>query len=352
MTSISKTFSKITLSNFLVFWIIHSFLICSCTDKSPQAPVVDQIPSKYGVVFNALDKHGLYSVYKTRINENEPEKLFIDCQWIGDLKVSHDGTQIMCCAKIDENYALYSIRVDGSGFDQITPLISTFYFEPQWFPNDSEILVARYDFHAHFYRILTHESSIMRITTNDSISYRFPRLSPNGSKIAFEKRTHPVNTIWTMSIDGESEHLLSLSSDDAWHPEWTSDGTRLIYFNSDGLWSMHSDGSNHKLLSMREYHHTHDCSPINANEIVFGNSYGINIMNISSDDEATQITDTSCGGYPIIWSNDGSKILFRSNINEDDNDGIAVINRDGTELIEIETNELSLAASPTRVSTL
>ena len=239
------------------------------------------------------------------------------------------------------------INLDGSGSKQITPYESALYFEPQWFPDDDEILTGRFGYHAQFYRILINGSVITRITTDDSISYRFPRLSPDGLKIAYEKRSIPKNTIWVMDADGKNEKLLSEPFYEDWRPEWTGDAAYIVYFNSKGLWLINADGSDRKFLIETGYNHAHHCSPANSNKIVFGNINGVFLIK-NDGTGLKQLSDVSCSGYPILWSHDGSRIAFRGDANNDGEKGVCIIKLNESEIYEITFSHLNIADAPSR----
>ena len=327
--------------------IIVILLLSSCTNKNPERPQVEQQASDYRLVVNVIDSAGQYGLYTITEDGTIINKILNNTDWIGDLNVSHSGRHVVCCVKKDDRYALFRINIDGSGSKQITPYESALYFEPQWFPNDVEILSGKFGYHAQFYRIITNEINITRITADDSISYRFPRLSPDGLGIACEKRSKPNNTIWIMNSDGKQEKLLSEASYEDWQPEWTIDGAKIVYFNRTGLWSINADGSNRKFLIASGYNHTHHCSPVDPEEIVFGNYNGVYTIKVNGSG-LTQLADVSCFGYPILWSHDGSRVLFRSDLNNDGEKGICIIKLDGFEIHEIKLPALKIVDTPSR----
>jgi len=337
----------INFKGLIYLFIVVGMLSFSCVEKNPQQPENEPEPSPYRLIVNARDSLGRYNIYTITDDGKNLNKIFSDSDWIGDLSVSHSGSYVVCCAKITDRYALYQINLDGSGSKQITPYESALYFEPQWFPDDDEILTGRFGYHAQFYRILINGSVITRITTDDSISYRFPRLSPDGLKIAYEKRSIPKNTIWVMDADGKNEKLLSEPFYEDWRPEWTGDAAYIVYFNSKGLWLINADGSDRKFLIETGYNHAHHCSPANSNKIVFGNINGVFLIK-NDGTGLKQLSDVSCSGYPILWSHDGSRIAFRGDANNDGEKGVCIIKLNESEIYEITFSHLNIADAPSR----
>jgi Tol biopolymer transport system component len=302
------------------------------------------------IVFSAKDAQGQYRLYVVNDDGSELKAISSPYVELGDLWASPKGDRIVCCVNTGtlekSNYQLFLVNIDGSGATQIRTDPLGLYEEPQWFSSGEEIL---YGLHgpwrgAQIFRIRVDGSNQARITKNDATSHRFPRLSPDGQKIAFEKRTFPKNTVWVMDIDGTNEKLLSdpASTKEDWQPEWAYDASSIIYFNLDGLWNVKPDGSNRKLITNTggPYH----CSPIEG-KIVFG-LYTVNIDG-SGLKRLTNV-QVPMGGYPILWSPNGTKIAFRGDVNGDRKEGICIITAQGTGLREITSAQLELTYTPIR----
>ena len=81
----------------------------------------------------------------------------------------------------------------------------------------------------------------------DSVqAYQHPRLSPDGRRLAFEIATAAGANIWTTDLGSKTfERLTSEGFND--RPEWSPDGTRVMYTSSrtvpQALWWQPADGS-------------------------------------------------------------------------------------------------------------
>jgi len=323
-------------------------MLVNCSHELPVKPPIEEGPV-HKIVFAAKDARGLYKLYTVNDNGSEIKEIFSHEAEIGDLWVSPQGDRVNCSANTaNPPYVieqLVIVNTDGSGAVQITGYQNSALEEPQWFPDGEQILFGRFEsYGAQFYRINVDGSNLIRITTDDQTSHRHPRLSPDGQKIAFEKRTPPKNTIWVMNIDGTNEKLLSdpASTTEDWQPEWTFDASRIIYANLNGLWSINPDGSGRRQIT-KGYGPFH-CSPV-ADKLVFG------LSTINVDGSGLQrLTNAHVrmGGYPILWSRDGTKIAFRGDVNGDGKEGICVITAEGAGLREITGADLEIEGEPIR----
>jgi len=86
-----------------------------------------------------------------------------------------------------------------------------------------------------------------RTVITEARTYQFPRFSPDGTRIAVAVVTENATDIWTYNV--ASGTLTRLTSEGASNdrPEWTPDGTRVLYSSNRGdgvaLWWQPADGS-------------------------------------------------------------------------------------------------------------
>lgn len=329
--------------------LLAMMLFTHCSHDSPVKPPSEEGPV-HKIVFSAKDPQGQYKLYTINDDGSELKEIFTNNAEIEDLWVSPKGDQVVCDVNMtlppiaDEQ--LFIVNIDGTNAKQITHFPNGVLEEPQWFPNGEEILFGRFEpYGAQFYRMRIDGSNLIRITTDDSTSHRHPRLSPDGKKVAFETRD-PKNSMWVMNIDGTNKISLSTPELEQLAPEWTPDGTKVIYetHKDTGIWIIGADGSNRqRLCNGLGPHHVSSAN----GKIVFGNHDGIYTINPDGSG-LVKLCLVRSSGYPILWSRDGAKIAFRGDANGDRKDGICIVKANGTGLREITDSKLEIAYSPIR----
>lgn len=162
-------------------------------------------------------------------------------------------------------------------------------------------------------------------------------------KIAFVSRRDGNSEIYTINDDGTNLTRLTnsnASKADNIMPQWSSDGTKLLYLSvkhgKHEIWIMSSDGSGRKKLA-------DDCvvdyppswSP-DSTKILFVAKYGSKnaIFTVNFDGSTlTRLTENDIDGTYPSWSPDGSRILYLQKYKEDNN--IYLMNPDGTNQLRL-----------------
>lgn len=248
---------------------------------------------------------------------------------------------------------IWLVNSDGTGLSALTEYraADTFAFNPQWSPDGSKVVYssqgafdgsgsANAGTASNIWTVGSDGNSAVALTQLLNASSFDPQWSPDGTKIVFYSGralngTDAANdndtfNVWVMDADGSNPTpltALTAASANAVEPQWSPDGTKIVYRSRQAL-----DGSN----------------AANANNVP-----NIWMMNADGSGETplTELDGTGVLQVDPDWSPDGTKIAFRANRTLDGSDApndnntfnIWVMNADGTQ----ETPLTSLTAAST-----
>ena len=240
-----------------------------------------------------------------------------------------------------DNSEIYTLNSDGSKLRNVTNHKADDYF-PGWSPDGKKIVFqsSRNKLDSSIYRkdeilITNNEGSPAINLTKYSGDDGAPSFSPDGKRIVFESRRDSLTDIYVMNIDGTN--ILNLTKNSKRNnglPIWSPDGSMIAYESDDDLIIANSDGS-------------HPIKLVEANQPM-GMRWSPDGKKIALAAEGTQymeyyvleingpslikLTEGAVANhFPPSWSPDGTKLVFMM-ATEDENEGIYVINGDGSGL--------------------
>ncbi len=178
--------------------------------------------------------------------------------------VSPDGKKIVFASDRDGNAELYIRNIGSTGEPtRLTDTIGCINQYPTWLPDGSGIVYESncqgnfevYRGAINYSQDKTNEITVAALIspvnatrlTNNNSDDRFPRVSPDGGRIAFTANRDGNAEIYQMNIDGGQQQRITNSNgaDDA--PTWSPDGQRIVFnSNRDGdheIYIMNRDGS-------------------------------------------------------------------------------------------------------------
>jgi len=175
--------------------------------------------------------------------------------------ISPDGTKIAFISDRDGKPQLYLMYADGSNTIRLH-FSDCIEQVPSWSPDgrklywerqcaDEKFKIMSADLHytgEGEYGLQATLVNITELTTQEQGDNRFPRVSPDGSKIVFTSYRDGNAEIYTMSANGGNQTRLTYSAGEDEAASWTANGTQLMFAsNRDGnyeIYTMNADGSN------------------------------------------------------------------------------------------------------------
>ncbi|HVR13765.1 MAG TPA: hypothetical protein VMS41_08285 [Gaiellaceae bacterium] len=153
---------------------------------------------------------------------------------------SPNGRRLVITRANDTSYALYTVKLDGSGLTQITPDGLNFNFcNGSWSPQGNEILFSAHvpaGYHSSIWVVHTDGSGLRRIPVAgcggsnadpNAIGCFNPTWSPDGKKIVFgRRRGNEQSDLYTVNADGSGLFQVTNTPDiDESGGDW---GTHLV----------------------------------------------------------------------------------------------------------------------------
>jgi Tol biopolymer transport system component len=192
--------------------------------------------------------------------------------------------------------------------------------------------------------VMNADGSGKRSLTRNAWNFEAPAWSPDGRKLAFERRVGPLANgqcacdidVFVMNADGSGQQNLTRNPVYDAHPVWSPDGQKLTFVRYRDVWVMNADGSGQRRLTPNKQGDSHPVwSP--DGRIAFTSFRGLNwdvwVMNADGSGHRN-LTRHRAQDYDPAWSPDGRKLAFVRTRNSsrihDPNWEIYVMDADGS----------------------
>lgn len=228
------------------------------------------------------------------------------------------------------SYNIWSVNPDGSDPTQLTTQTSNAEgaMRPSVSGDGSKVSYMQFDDVAQ-----TNSSQIWIMngngtgqtqltTTGDNVINFESGMSPNGSQVAFMRVDNNSATtgydVWIMNANGSNQTQLTNSTDDEKSPEFSPDGTKIVYVRASGganqIWLMNANGTNqHVLLSSPGVQLTGPSFSPDGQKIVYVDSVnGLSVMNADGSNPTAihNASDQAIMAQDPTWSPDGTTLAF------------------------------------------
>jgi hypothetical protein len=218
----------------------------------------------------------------------------LDADW------SPDGTKIVFTSLRDEvdfdwNWEIYVMNADGSDQRRLTDSPGSDAF-PDWSPDGTRIAFERDGPNGprDIWVMNADGSGQINLTGDPDHQYLAPAWSPDGSRIAFSSnRDAPLDEcanrctrdIYVMNGDGSNIVRLTETSTNDSFPEWSPDGTLLLFHGSE--------------MEVRDGDHW------------VGKNWEVFLIDAGGSDPVNLTNDPAMDAHPV-WAPDGTLIAFNS----------------------------------------
>ncbi len=197
--------------------------------------------------------------------------------------------------------------------------------------------------------IVNSDGSELKQVTNLT-SYSSPSISNDGTKVVFTAKSNGNTDLFVVNSDGTGLKQLTSNTLNVIPSQISGDGSKIVFlqypnnFDETKLFVVNSDGTDLKQLTSGSSWDYYPSISDDGRKIAFisGSDDAVELFMINSDGSGLQqLTDkkldlgTACSSI----SGDGSKIIVRSTTDKGSNHGLFVVNSDGSEWHQLETNE-------------
>ncbi|TCO61100.1 PxKF domain-containing protein [Actinocrispum wychmicini] len=234
-----------------------------------------------------------------------------------------------------ESSTIFSMNPDGSGVTTVTRGLNS--SAPRVSADGTKVAFLKYaggpNFQVH--TMNPDGTGVTQLTSGAGADGRSLAWSPDGTKLVYR----PGGTLTVINADGTNPVSLGVNGSE---PNWSPDGTKIVYNASGAINTINPDGTGQTTLASTPgvTYFAPNWSP-DSTKITFTafsfDPLGNHVFTMNADGSNQTNISTENNDRASVWSPDGTKILFG------DNDGLLVMDPDGTNRTRIHTNTIAPA---------
>lgn len=185
--------------------------------------------------YGKYDKYRTWSIHTADADGNNVRRLTNKKHvWDSAPAWSPDNTQIAFAREYkDQNEQwleeIWLMNFDGTNKRQITALEGR---SPQFLP-DGRILFQSKSSPSQISIADIDGSNVIQLTNDDTNNMQ-PKISPDGSKIAYLSNRDGNQEVYVMNLDGTNQQRVTKNSIQEWDPVWSPDGSK-VFFSSQNV---------------------------------------------------------------------------------------------------------------------
>ncbi len=194
------------------------------------------------------------------------------------------------------------------------------------------------ELHDQIYSMNADSSNQRQVTTGANTHWA--KLSPDGMKIAYQGYVDHNYEIFVVNTDGTGLRRLTNNPGYDQAPQWSPDGTKILYMSDKGhdrehydIFTIKPDGTAETRLTNDARHDQVPMWSPDGKKITFesvrSNQRQIVVVNPDGTGQV-QLTSATTASTDPTWSRDSTKISYRNSPSPNDNDEVWVMNADGT----------------------
>lgn len=248
---------------------------------------------------------------------------------------------------IPNNYIIYDLKVLRSDGSLLTPLGSENLLSAVLSPDGQKVLFSYYDSTAGGYQIATiNPDGTGRTLLSAAGTFGlYPQYTPDGSKIVYQASGNLARSLGVMNADGSNPQIINAASGNQYCFPATNGSiiaNSEIVGTSQGLGAMNMDGSNQQLLQYSQYF-SYPTFSADGSKIIFSTSDGLheNIYSIGANGGTPlQLTNSVLNWDPLVTN---GKIYFVSSSKPNpatDDEQIFSMNPDGSSVTAVTNDTL------------